>query len=263
MARDEAESRREPAGPWNFHFRQLRDTGFQVESRGVRKADGDDEQLVDIIGGVELTLEEPGHEKIEIQAEGLRIWSDHPLRNNLIDVPLNSPTKLSCRGNVRFRRGTMSLSAKQMTLDLRRKLLVAEGVVVLSPDGFELRADRLERTLDENLSAGAESRGVTDPVEAHKLPAATWGEVRDGWQVGVRWKSGRVEHEVGEEAWYEVVARNPGQQPLAVSVTKGERWDVTLYAGNMLHIRIHGQERQKLTLAAGEERVLEVWRSRL
>ncbi|HVC93414.1 MAG TPA: M56 family metallopeptidase [Pirellulales bacterium] len=202
VERDKVESRREPAGPWNFHFRQLRDTGFQVESRVVRNADGNDEQLVDIIGGVKLTLEEPGREKIEIQAESLRIWSDHPMRNDLTDIPSNSPTKLSCRGNVQFRRGTMSLSAKQMTLDLRRKLLVAEGVVVLSPDGFELRADRLERTLDENVSAGVESRGATDLVEAHKLPAATWGEVRDGWQAGVRWKSGRVEHEVGEETWF-------------------------------------------------------------
>ncbi|HVC93413.1 MAG TPA: hypothetical protein VND64_06960, partial [Pirellulales bacterium] len=50
---------------------------------------------------------------------------------------------------------------------------------------------------------------------------------------------------------------------MAVPVTKGEHWDVTLDARNMLHIRIHGQERQKLTLAAGEERVLDVWRSRL
>jgi beta-lactamase regulating signal transducer with metallopeptidase domain len=221
-----------------------------------------------IEGGSRMTMTGFNNRTLELEAERisltLRTDGETRLAGQMVRVSFPSEwiDEVLCAGNVRLKLGQSNITAQRMSLDFRRKRFLAENVVVTNPNGLTGEARWLEGTIDENLFALHEHCGI-ERAAPDVLPAATWGEVRNGWQLGLRWKSGGVEHSVGEEAWYEVVARNPGQSAVALEYTKGEHSDVTLYAGNQIRVRFHGQERTIVALSPGEERMLDVWRSRL
>jgi hypothetical protein len=242
--------------------------GTVVDANDAGSGRGGQQLVTHVDGGTMITIVEPSRRNLKIAAERIRLSlgasAEIKLAGDQLQAsfPPDTMAEASCKGNVRFEWGETTLAAETIELNLCQERLVASGHVRVVHRDTRIEADKVQFNFADGRFE-IQGAGVVGDTMVDKLPAATWGDVRNGWQLGLRWKSGRVEHTVGEEAWYEVVARNPGRNAVTVPVTKGEHSDVTLYAGNKIQIRIHGGERENVVLLSGEERVLDVWRSRL
>ncbi|HEV3021181.1 MAG TPA: M56 family metallopeptidase, partial [Pirellulales bacterium] len=263
-----AKTEGEPAKTMRIFLQAAVGKQLTLETRKVERPSAPPEVVTHVDRGARITIDEPSGPKLRIAAEriSLTLSADAGIKLRGGDLQASFPpdtmAQVSCNGNVRVEWGETTLAAETIELNLGEERLVASGRVRVVHRETRIEADKVQFIFADGRFEiqGAEVFGGT---AVDKLSATTWGDVRNGWQLGLRWKLGHVEHAVGEEAWYEVVARNPGQNAIMVPVTKGEHSDVTLYAGNKIQIRIHGGERENVVLLPGEERVLDVWRSRL
>lgn len=107
-------------------------------------------------------------------------------------------------------------------------------------------------------------------IEIKELPVAApaqgppnsltmlWGKEKDGWQAGIGWKGGKQRFAAGEPVEFELKVRNTTDAERTIEIDKPDGWDLWYSGGGELQLRIFGGKKEKLTLAAKEERTIEV-----
>jgi formylglycine-generating enzyme required for sulfatase activity/serine/threonine protein kinase len=101
------------------------------------------------------------------------------------------------------------------------------------------------------------------PVARSSLGAApaepksrVWGEVKNGWQVGIGFKGGKTNYAPGEPVELELKVRNATNAETAIEIARPQEAYVGFEGTGSLSVRILGREREKLTLAPSEERIV-------
>jgi hypothetical protein len=147
-------------------------------------------------------------------------------------------------------------------LNLPSRVLVGLLAVHTTPTEFDPCFEDVrfrDAATTESLSVAAQNPNFPPGSSAgHQTSEFAWGPVRDGWQVGVGWRGGKLRYVPGEPVEFELKIRNTTDAEKMIEVAKPDDGDLWYSGGAELHVRIFGREKQKVTLGPREEKLIEV-----
>jgi sulfatase modifying factor 1 len=126
-----------------------------------------------------------------------------------------------------------------------------------NPKGFRVVVAGDLSRLKTEATAAPQEAAQSEAVRGDFAEIA-WGNVGDGWQVGIALKFDKPHVAAGKAVEFELKIRNTTDAEKTIEIEQPDDWDLWYSGGSDLHVRILGREKRTLTLASREEKSVEV-----
>jgi hypothetical protein len=104
------------------------------------------------------------------------------------------------------------------------------------------------------LTAGVGLAGAMLAVPAARAegPAISWGQPRDGFQIGMYFATGKKAYKSGERFAVQLQLKNVSEKPVTLSLQRTSQWLATLMEGGKLSLQPMTQGTAEISLQPGE-----------